>query len=93
MRMNLIDETRKSLTNIIEQLLPTSDSESESLTIKDRLHIILSESIQALALVTTIEDELNIQYHDEDIDLDFFLDFEIMISRTLHYLQKENANV
>ena len=38
------------------------------LSYDDKLAIILSESLQALSFVTTIEDEFNIEFDDEGID-------------------------
>lgn len=39
------------------------------------LHIILSESSQALEFVCSLEDEFEMEFDDDEIDLDFFSDF------------------
>jgi acyl carrier protein len=72
------DSTRDRLLAVINQIVTADYAEGERLEINDKLHIILSESIQALALVATIEDEFDIEFDDEEIDIDFFLDIEHM---------------
>ncbi|WP_298733929.1 hypothetical protein [uncultured Chitinophaga sp.] len=67
--------------------------ESEILSIRDKLHIILSESSQALALVTTIEDEFDIVLDDDDVDLDFFVDFEVMQERVYKSIPHESTRI
>lgn len=67
--------------------------ESEMLSIRDKLHIILSESSQALALVTTIEDEFDIVLDDDDVDLDFFVDFEVMQERVYKSIPHESTRI
>jgi len=64
---------------IIDQIVTADYAQGAHLGTRDKLHIILSESIQALALVTTIEDEFDVEFDDEEIDIDFFLEFERML--------------
>lgn len=53
------------------------------------LHIVLSESFQALQFVCQIEDEFLIEFDDDDVDLEFFLSFK-EISRLIEkYSNKE----
>lgn len=85
--------TRESLLAIIDQIVMADYAQGERLGTRDKLHIILSESIQALALVTTIEDEFNVEFDDEEIDIDFFLDFERMLDiLDRHVLEKKMPN-
>lgn len=44
------------------------------------LHIILSESIQATNYVILIEDEFEIEFEDEEIDMDFFISLDHIAS-------------
>ncbi|NOU17757.1 MAG: acyl carrier protein [Bacteroidales bacterium] len=50
------------------------------------LHYILSESAQALEFVCLIEDEFNIEFEDEEIDIDFFMDYNVITTRILKHL-------
>ena len=40
------------------------------------LHIILSESVQATNYVILIEDEFEVEFEDEEVDMDFFLSLD-----------------
>ena len=78
---------------IIDQIVTADYAQGEHLGTRDKLHIILSESIQALALLTTIEDEFDVEFDDEEIDIDFFLDFERMLDiLDRHVLEKKMPN-
>lgn len=73
---------KEKLEAIIDRIAFAGQEEmNEQLKINDKLHIILSESSQALALVTTIEDEFDIALDDDDVNLDFFVDIEVMTER------------
>lgn len=47
------------------------------------LHVILSESQQALEFVCLLEDEFDLEFDDDDINLDFFLNFEYIAGKVL----------
>lgn len=83
------------IKEIIDQFFDEGElKENEALSYKDKLHIILSESIQALTLVTSIEDEFGIQFDDGDIDLAFFLSIEVITTKVKTYLKdKKNESV
>lgn len=66
------------LIDIINSLTILTDQADESLSLHDKLNIIISESTKALAFITTIEDEFKIELDDDDIDLDFFLDIDLI---------------
>ena len=85
--------TRERLLLIIDQIVTADYAQGKHLGTRDKLHIILSESIQALALLTTIEDEFDVEFDDEEIDIDFFLDFERMLDiLDRHVLEKKTPN-
>lgn len=50
------------------------------------LHVILSESSQALEFVCSLEDEFEIEFNDDEIDLDFFSDFERLTDCVISHL-------
>jgi len=43
------------------------------------LHIIMSHSEQAIGFISSIEDEFNIEFDDEDVNLDNFLSFTKLV--------------
>jgi hypothetical protein len=43
------------------------------------LHAILSDSRQALELVIAIENEFNIEFRDDEVDIDFFMDLQRIV--------------
>jgi acyl carrier protein len=76
----LLDSSiKEKLLVIIDQVAAMDNVDVKVLSTKDKLHIILSESVQALALVTTIEDEFDVEFDDDEIDIDFFLNFDRML--------------
>jgi len=87
MEISQIDSTRQKLLTIIDQIVTTDYAEGKLLGTADKLQIILSESIQALTLVTTIEDEFKIEFDDDEIDIDFFLDFDRMLDLLEKHVQ------
>jgi len=50
-------------------------------SMEDKLMIILSESMQALAFVTALEDEFDLEFDDDEIDLEFFSDRQVIAER------------
>jgi acyl carrier protein len=57
------------------------------LDINKKIYSLLSESMFALMLVTTLEDEYDIEYNDNDIDLSFFSEgIDKIITLTEKYL-------
>lgn len=55
---------------------------------EQKLMIILSESIQALSLVASLEDEFNIEFDDDEIDVEFFTSKEIIAQRIEEQLKQ-----
>lgn len=82
-KINKKEIETKVLAIMNDVLTNGSDIEVNELSIQDKLNIIISESRQALELITTIEDEFDIELDDDDVDLDFFTDIELMTSRIL----------
>jgi acyl carrier protein len=57
---------------------------------RDRLlHIILSESSQALEFVCSLEDEFDIEFEDDEIDIDFFSSFNTITARIINKITKK----
>ncbi len=50
------------------------------------LHVILSESSQALNFVCQIEDEFNIEFEDDEVDLEFFQSFDHIVKKIKFHL-------
>ncbi len=53
------------------------------------LHIILSESMQAMEFVIAIENEFEIEFDDEDISIEFFLDLDHIVLSVLRSLKQK----
>lgn len=85
--------SNKLIQEIIDEFLyenPDSYStEEQELDYSDKLQIILSESIQALTFVTTIEEEFDIELDDDEIDMDFFRSVETIVKRVNNHLTVE----
>jgi len=80
METNTQTQIKDQVTSIINNILKYgSDINIDDLTVQDKLNIIISESSQALELLTTIEDEFDIELDDDDVDLDFFTNIDVMI--------------
>ena len=60
--------------------------------VRRMLHIILSESIQAMEFVIAIENEFEIEFDDEDISIQFFLDPDHIIQSVLRGLARTEAD-
>lgn len=75
-----VETISKKIKNIINEWF-SIDSEYIHFGYNEKLQIILSESTQALSFVTTIEDEFDLEFDDDEVDLDFFMDLNIIIER------------
>ncbi|PRX56391.1 hypothetical protein [Flagellimonas meridianipacifica] len=81
-------------TDILHAVKSTINSyfpgeEDFELSIGDKLHILLSESTQALSLITSLEDEFEIEFNDDDIDMDFFLSVEVITEKIMSSLKQD----
>lgn len=56
------------------------------------LHIILSESMQAMEFVIAIENEFEIEFDDEDISIEFFLNLDHIVLSVLRGLAQKEAD-
>lgn len=81
----ITSEIKSRLNTIIDESIQEEDA---SLSLIDKLHIILSESIVALEYVTSIEEEFDVEFDDDDIDLAFFLDLEEVVLKIKDQLTK-----
>jgi len=77
------EEINDRILIIVDQLINAQSElkNLENLSLDDKLNIVISESSQALVFITTIEDEFDIELDDDDINLSFFTDVNIMIGR------------
>jgi len=83
-QMNNTDTIRDKVLDVISSVLNfTDNSLARSNT---ALHIILSESVQALEFVCLLEDEFHIEFDDDEIDLDFFSDISTIVKRIKNHL-------
>ena len=80
------EQIREKIEGLIDTIVVPIVSEGEGLSPAEKLGIILSESLQALIFVTTVEDEFDIQLDDEEVDLQFFEDIDIIIDRVERHL-------
>lgn len=66
--------------------------EAHSPTIDNKiLHVILSASSQALEFVCLLEDEYEIEFDDDEIDLDFFSSFDKIAETVFRHLHTDHA--
>ena len=65
--MHSKSDIRVKVYEIIQSIISCEEKNDKIL-----LHIILSNSFQAAILVTLIEDEFDIEFDDDEINLDFF---------------------
>ena len=64
---------------LIKDQVSTLDPSATDFDADTQLKIILSESVSALKLLTTVEDEFEIEIDDDEITLDFFSKVETML--------------
>ncbi len=69
----------KILNDIIEQYYP--DVSLVETTDNERLQTLPYDSMNALMFVTTVEDEFQIEFSDDEIDLSFFQDVDTLKER------------
>ncbi len=79
-------QTIEKIRQIIDNFFDAEALNKAGLTYNEKLHIILSESQQAMSLITIIEDEFDITFEDDDIDLRLFLDIQVIQQKVLQYL-------
>jgi acyl carrier protein len=70
---------RLQLIEIIETIVKNAiDTNSEDYE-KYALQIILSNSVQAATFVSIIEEEFEVEFDDDDINLEFFSSLDIIL--------------
>ncbi|GGB29394.1 MULTISPECIES: hypothetical protein [Mucilaginibacter] len=84
-------EIKNKLLVIVDQLINAQPElhNSDTMLIDDKLNVLISESSQALVFITTIEDEFDVELDDDDIDLEFFTDVNVMTARIKRNLQDQ----
>ncbi len=56
-------------------------------TTSDKLQMLISESVLALTLVTSIEDEFDIEFEDDEVDISFFASLDAIVNLTHKYIK------
>jgi acyl carrier protein len=81
---NLInrEEVRLKVCELIKALLEEPISSNE---IDVSLSLIINESSKAIEFVAILEDEFNIEFEDDEIDMTFFTNFEILVDRIMNH--------
>ena len=51
----------------------------QKIILNKALHIIMSHSQQAITFISSVEDEFTIEFEDEEISLDVFLNFDLIV--------------
>lgn len=84
-------EIKNKILVIVDQLINAQPElySSDTMLIDDKLNVLISESSQALAFITTIEDEFDVELDDDDIDLEFFTNVDVMTARIKRNLQDQ----
>ncbi|MDW3191856.1 MAG: hypothetical protein R8G66_05815 [Cytophagales bacterium] len=87
-------EIEKKLVQILKELL--GEDYREVLDLKSDLddhvlHVVLSESSQALSFVMYIEEEFDLEFDDDEVDLNFFLSIETIVSLIQKHKELENV--
>jgi len=68
------------LHQIIDEILQNIPNLPIDISYDAKLSIILSESNQALELITSIEDEFDFDFDDEEINIDLFENIDMLIA-------------
>lgn len=79
---------KSKIYGIAQTLLKEAASDSKQVDDK-LLHVILSESSQALEFVCIVEDEFGIEFDDDEIDLDFFSSFDQIVHCIANHMPEE----
>lgn len=85
-------DIKKRLYELIETFGDQPLNFSVEGEVRRMLHIILSESMQAMEFVIAIEEEFEIEFDDEDISIEFFLDLDHIVLAVLKGLEQKEAD-
>ncbi|WP_268225300.1 hypothetical protein [Sinomicrobium oceani] len=81
---------REKVIQVIENLFNDEEFSNifnDKMSMDDKLQCLISESMYALMLVTTLEDEFDIEFDDDEIDFNFFSNMDNVVEKTLMRLQ------
>lgn len=88
------NEILHKIDSILDATVENISPVTEALSTGEKLGIVLSESLQALYFVTTIEDEFDITFEDSEIDLNFFQDVHAIVQKIqIHILRKNEQTI
>jgi len=89
--MNTRNKIKFKIYGIAKNLLNENDGDLDKYDDK-LLHIILSESSQALEFVCIVEDEFNIEFDDDEVDIDFFSSFDRIVFCIINHLEESELD-
>lgn len=82
---------KERVLEVVETLFAEKEfSMFEDASINDKLQALISESMLALMLVTSLEDEFDIEFDDDEIDINFFSDIDVIINRTITHIKNKD---
>lgn len=86
-------DIREKVVSLIDEIIGDKLPDKENYTPAEKLNIILSESLQALIFVTSVEDEFNIEFDDDQVDLEFFQDVDSTVQKIQWQLNRSGNNI
>jgi acyl carrier protein len=86
-------EIREKLEYLIDEVVGSIIPDLSGLSPSEKLAILPGESLQSLIFVSSVEDEFDILFEDEEIDRDFFQDIDVIIDRIDRHLQQSSGDV
>jgi len=84
-------DIKKRLYELIEVFVDQPLEFAVEGEVRRMLHIILSESMQAMEFVIALEEEFEIEFDDEDISIEFFLDLDHIVLSVLRGLDQKDS--
>jgi acyl carrier protein len=88
-----MNEKGKNVKQRIQEIIDTyfANLEVPARDYSTKLQMLLSESAQALSFVTTLEDEFSIEFEDDEIDINFFLDIDHITDSVTRHCQQATS--
>ena len=82
---------RRKIISLLKEIFEDEknlDLIPNSLSIDDKIQMLTSESMLALIVVTSIEDEFEIEFEDDEIDVNFFSGLNSIVEVTERYIKQ-----
>ena len=80
---------RRKIISLLKEIFEDEknlDLIPNSLSIDDKIQMLTSESMLALIVVTSIEDEFEIEFEDDEIDVNFFSGLNSIVEVNERYI-------